>query len=193
MPEPAVALVRGRAAAAAAVVAVLLAGAAAVSKSAGLALATRSPDTALRVDPGNSIALAQAALRDVQVDQSAAARERVRGMAARAIRRDAANATALSALGLATAGRVLVSGDTTPHSKPHPAPLLEAARRMAVEPSRCWYVGDDLRDVQAGRAAGMTTVVAAWGYLGEGEPVSAWEADHVAESPTALLKLLGMA
>ena len=106
MPEPAVALVRGRAAAGAAVVAVLLVGAAAVSKSAGLALATRSPDTALRVDPSNSIALAQAALRDVQVDQSAAARERVRGMAARAIRRDAANATALSALGLATADGV---------------------------------------------------------------------------------------
>lgn len=98
-----------------------------------------------------------------------------------------------AALGLFERAGALVSGDSTPHAKPHPAPLLEAARRMAVEPSRCWYVGDDLRDVQAGRAAGMGTVVASWGYLGDGEPVSAWDADHILDSPGALLKLLGMA
>lgn len=87
----------------------------------------------------------------------------------------------------------VVGGDTTPHSKPHPAPLLEAARRMGVAPEACVYVGDDLRDVQAGRAAGMATVAAAWGYLGLGEPVTAWGADHVIESPGELLNLLGVA
>ena len=56
------------------------------------------------------------------------------------------------------AAAALVCGDTTPHAKPHPAPLFEAARRLGVDPSRCLYVGDDLRDVQAGTAAGMATV-----------------------------------
>ncbi|TFW10515.1 phosphoglycolate phosphatase [Oxalobacteraceae bacterium OM1] len=83
----------------------------------------------------------------------------------------------------------VVSGDTTPHSKPHPAPLLEAARRMGVAPEQCWYVGDDLRDVQAGRAAGMATVAAAWGYCGHHEP-STWGADALAETPLGVLELL---
>ena len=87
----------------------------------------------------------------------------------------------------------VVGGDTTAHSKPHPAPLLEAARRLGMAPEACVYVGDDLRDVQAGRAAGMATVAAAWGYLGLGEPVNAWGADHVIESPGELLNLLGLA
>ena len=65
----------------------------------------------------------------------------------------------------ATAGTV-VSGDTTPHAKPHPEPLFEAARRMAVDPTCCVYVGDDERDIVAGHAAGMSTVAATYGYLG---------------------------
>jgi 2-phosphoglycolate phosphatase len=69
-------------------------------------------------------------------------------------------------LGLLEEGRVLVGGDSTPHTKPHPAPLLEAARRLAVAPQSCIYVGDDERDMQAGLAAGMLPVAAAWGYLG---------------------------
>ena len=81
----------------------------------------------------------------------------------------------------------LVCGDTTPHAKPHPAPLLEAARRLQVEPAACVYVGDDRRDVDAGRAAGMRTVVAGWGYLGSGEPVDAWGADKVMDRPAELL------
>jgi 2-phosphoglycolate phosphatase len=95
----------------------------------------------------------------------------------------------VAALGLAPA--TLVSGDSTPHAKPHPAPLLEAARRLAVAPAACVYVGDDLRDVVAGRAAGMPTVVAAWGYLGQGEPVERWGADAVIESPAGLLGCFG--
>ena len=97
------------------------------------------------------------------------------------------------ALGLHAQAAVVVSGDTTPHAKPHPAPLLEAARQMALLPEHCIYLGDDLRDVQAGRAAGMGTVAAAWGYLGAGEPIAAWGADHVIETPGQLLNLLTMA
>jgi len=96
--------------------------------------------------------------------------------------------------GLALAGRaaVVICGDTTPHAKPHPAPLLEAARRLGVAPAECVYVGDDLRDVQAGRSAGMRTIAAAWGYLGQGEAITAWGADAVVEHPRELLKSLAM-
>jgi phosphoglycolate phosphatase len=97
------------------------------------------------------------------------------------------------ALGLHPRAAAVVAGDTTPHSKPHPAPLLEAARRLGCEPSQCIYVGDDVRDVQAGHAAGMTTVVAAWGYLGAGEPIESWGAQHIVRQPAEILNLLGMA
>ena len=99
----------------------------------------------------------------------------------------------VAAMGLHEAAATLVCGDTTPHAKPHPAPLIEAARRMEVAAADCIYVGDDPRDVQAGRAAGMATVAAAWGYLGEGESIEAWGADHIIESPGDLLTLLGLA
>ena len=69
-------------------------------------------------------------------------------------------------LGLAERAAALVCGDTVAHAKPHPAPLLEAARRLGVPPQRCAYVGDDRRDVDAGRAAGMLTVVAGLGLPG---------------------------
>ena len=98
----------------------------------------------------------------------------------------------VGAAGLQHRSRVLVCGDTTPHAKPHPEPLFEAARRLGVDPARCLYVGDDLRDVQAGRAAGMGTVAAAWGYLGQGEPIEAWGADHLINFPAELLNLPGM-
>lgn len=96
-------------------------------------------------------------------------------------------------LGLHTRATVVISGDTTPHSKPHPAPLLEAARRVGVEAALCVYVGDDQRDVQAGRAAGMQTLAAAWGYLGQGEPIDAWGAHAVMREPRALLHWLELA
>src|SRR5690606_27800473 len=62
---------------------------------------------------------------------------------------------------------VVVCGDTTAHANPHPLPLLHAAEQMYIKPQACIYVGDDLRDVQAGHAAGMLTVAAAWGYCGQ--------------------------
>jgi 2-phosphoglycolate phosphatase len=95
--------------------------------------------------------------------------------------------------GLRLRAAVVISGDTTPHAKPHPAPLLEAARRLDMPPSSCVYVGDDLRDVVAGRSAGMATVAAAWGYLGESEPIDTWGADAVLQDPADLLNWLGLA
>ena len=96
----------------------------------------------------------------------------------------------VNGLGLANRAAVLIAGDTTAHAKPHPEPLLEAARRLGVAPAACAYVGDDERDIVAGRAAGMHTLAAAWGYLGQGEPVGAWGADGVLDSPAALLQWL---
>jgi phosphoglycolate phosphatase len=97
----------------------------------------------------------------------------------------------VSGLGLLPA--TLVCGDTTPHTKPHPAPLFEAARRLALPPGDCVYVGDDQRDILAGRAAGMAVLAAAWGYLGRGESIEAWGADAVLPDPTALLNWLELA
>ena len=89
----------------------------------------------------------------------------------------------------ASSGAV-VCGDTTPYSKPHPAPLLEAARQLGLPPGRCIYVGDDQRDVAAGRAAGMGTVAATYGYLGSNADVATWSADaHIAD-PLELIALL---
>lgn len=86
--------------------------------------------------------------------------------------------------------RAIVSGDTTPHAKPHPAPLLEAARQLNLAPGRCVYVGDDERDIMAGRAAGMPTVAAAYGYLGAAADPQGWRADATIATPHALLALL---
>jgi len=89
----------------------------------------------------------------------------------------------------ATAGAI-VGGDSTPHAKPHPAPLLEAARQLGVAPGECIYVGDDERDIVAGRAAGMPTVAASYGYLGSNAQTELWNADAHIESPLELLALL---
>lgn len=85
---------------------------------------------------------------------------------------------------------VVISGDTTPHAKPHPAPLLEAAKRLNIEPSRCVYVGDDERDIVAGHAAKMKTVAATYGYLGAQADVAAWQAHAHIDSPLQLLNFL---
>lgn len=89
----------------------------------------------------------------------------------------------------ATAGAI-VSGNTTPHAKPHPEPLFEAARRLSVNPAQCVYVGDDERDIIAGLAAGMGTVAATYGYLGQQSDISKWNAHLHIDSPTDLLKYL---
>jgi 2-phosphoglycolate phosphatase len=88
-----------------------------------------------------------------------------------------------------SAGAV-VGGDSTPHAKPHPEPLLEAARRLGVQAHQCIYVGDDERDIVAGRAAGMGTVAATYGYLGSNADTYLWNADARIDSPLDLLPLL---
>lgn len=97
------------------------------------------------------------------------------------------------AMPLFESARAIVSGDTTPYAKPHPEPLFEAARRLGVAPVHCVYVGDDERDIVAGRAAGMRTVAATYGYMGEQAEVARWEADAAIETPMALLQLLKQA
>lgn len=84
----------------------------------------------------------------------------------------------VQALGLAQDCSALVCGDTTAHAKPHPLPLLHAAELAGFRADRCMYVGDDLRDIQAARAAGMPSIAAAYGYCGPDHPVESWQADH---------------
>ena len=93
-------------------------------------------------------------------------------------------------LGLAERAACVVAGDTTPHAKPHPAPLLYAAEQLAMRPEHIVYIGDDLRDVQAGFAAGMVTVAAAYGYCGTDLPPAKWHAQHIVDSPRQLQLLL---
>jgi len=93
----------------------------------------------------------------------------------------------LEALGLARRAACAVSGDTVAERKPHPLPLLHAAGLIGVAAERCVYVGDAERDIQAGRAAGMTTVVAAYGYLSAEDEPSRWQPDGIVASPDELL------
>lgn len=100
-------------------------------------------------------------------------------------------------LGLTERCAAIVCGDTTPHAKPHPEPLLHAARRAGYIASDCVYIGDDLRDIQASKAAGMPSIAAAYGYCGHETAVSDWQADLQADAPAALwpaiVQLLGEA
>ena len=91
------------------------------------------------------------------------------------------------ALGLEARVACVVCGDTTPHLKPNPAPLLHAARELALAPRECVYLGDDLRDIQAARSAGMRAVAVTWGYGGE---VHEWNADAVVDRPADLIEWL---
>lgn len=93
----------------------------------------------------------------------------------------------LAALGWEQRCAVLVGGDTYAEKKPHPLPLLEAARTLGVDPGSCVYVGDDERDVLAARAAGMASVAVLWGYRLDGDDPLTWQADRVAADPHELV------
>jgi N-acetyl-D-muramate 6-phosphate phosphatase len=95
----------------------------------------------------------------------------------------------MAALQLSARAAVVVSADEVPAAKPAPDALLEACARAGLNPQRCAYVGDDLRDIEAGRAAGLRTVTAEWGYLGTTEP-DAWQADDRCAAPADLLTLM---
>ena len=95
----------------------------------------------------------------------------------------------LVALGIAARAGTVISGDTLPFAKPHPMPLLHAASELRVPAERCVYVGDNVRDIEAGRAAGMYTIAAAWGYIPADDDPSAWQADRLMHAPDALVSL----
>jgi 2-phosphoglycolate phosphatase len=93
-------------------------------------------------------------------------------------------------MGLLQRAHCVVSGDTTPFSKPHPEPILHAARLAKVNPQKALYVGDDIRDIASGRAAGMKTAVALYGYCGCDEPPHQWGADYQVQHPGDLLQIV---
>jgi len=97
----------------------------------------------------------------------------------------------LEALGLGRRAACAVSGDTLAERKPHPLPLLHAARLIGIAAERCVYVGDAERDIQAGRAAGMTTVVAGYGYLSTDDDPRRWRPDGIVDCPGDLLSWIG--
>jgi phosphoglycolate phosphatase len=89
----------------------------------------------------------------------------------------------MECLGLTERCSAIISGDSAPKPKPAPDTLLLACERSGVSPRLTLYVGDDLRDIQAGRAAGTMTAAAAWGYLGNGPAINEWGADVTVNSP----------
>lgn len=96
----------------------------------------------------------------------------------------------LGGLGVRPPADCIVGGDTLPVSKPDPAPLHHAAQLLGVDPGSCLYVGDHRRDIEAGRAAGMHCVAAAYGYVGGDESPDDWGAAAIADSPAALAALI---
>lgn len=99
----------------------------------------------------------------------------------------------LDGLGVGSRASVIVGGDTCARAKPFPDPLLHASAVLGVTPTHALYVGDDERDVQAARAAGMKVIVANYGYLGDGPPPVLWGADAVLDSPLAMGAWMGFA
>ncbi|MEO8739953.1 MAG: phosphoglycolate phosphatase [Casimicrobiaceae bacterium] len=96
----------------------------------------------------------------------------------------------LAHLGIAERAGAVICGDTTPHSKPHPAPLLAGAKLLTIDPVDCLYVGDAERDIVGGKAAGMKTMLARFGYLGPQDTPDKWQADASIDSLSALLDWL---
>ncbi|MDJ0862714.1 MAG: HAD-IA family hydrolase [Gammaproteobacteria bacterium] len=96
----------------------------------------------------------------------------------------------MDSLGLAARASCVVSGDTTGNSKPHPEPMLHACQRTGSRPAEAIYVGDAPRDIQAGRSAGVRTLVALFGYLEPDDRPESWGADGSIERPEELLDWL---
>ncbi|MDB5987269.1 MAG: 2-phosphoglycolate phosphatase [Nevskia sp.] len=98
----------------------------------------------------------------------------------------------IDALDLRRQAACIVCGDCTPNPKPAPDPILLAAQQSGFAARDCIYVGDDLRDIQAGAAAGMRTVAAAWGYLGLHPNPHDWSADVVVDTPAELFEMIDL-
>ena len=93
-------------------------------------------------------------------------------------------------LGLTQRVACVICGDETNNTKPHPEPLLAASNKIAISPTNCIYLGDDIRDVQASLAAGMQPLVARYGYLGNDQPPENWGARYLIDHPAELLNYL---
>ena len=93
-------------------------------------------------------------------------------------------------LGLTQRVACVICGDETNNTKPHPEPLLAASNKIAISPTSCIYLGDDIRDVQASLAAGMQPIVARYGYLGNDQPPENWGTSYLIDHPTELLNYL---
>ena len=96
----------------------------------------------------------------------------------------------LEQLGILKNCSILLGGDSLPEKKPHPMPLFHCCVELSLAPSDCLYIGDDERDIQAGKAAGMDTASAAWGYISKQENIENWNADYQVNSPQGLLRLV---
>lgn len=96
----------------------------------------------------------------------------------------------MQALGYEKRATCLVSGDTCAHAKPHPEPLLHAAKSIGVTPQSCLYLGDDKRDIEAGRAAGMKTLIALFGYIDPKADLDTWQATASIASPLELIQYI---
>lgn len=93
-------------------------------------------------------------------------------------------------LGLAKRAACVVSGDTTTHSKPHPAPMLYACELTSQIPENCLYIGDAARDIKAGKNTNMTTLAARYGYITADDNLESWQADGIIDHPHELLRWL---
>ncbi len=93
-------------------------------------------------------------------------------------------------MGLSERAACIVSGDTTEYAKPHPAPLYYACKQTNHDPQHCIYVGDHQRDIEAGNRAGMKTLGALFGYIGEQDNPQQWQADGLIQSPLEILDYL---
>ena len=96
----------------------------------------------------------------------------------------------LEQLNLSHRASCIVSADTTPFSKPHPAPMLHACELIQQQPEGCLYIGDAKRDIEAGKNANMQTVMALYGYLSNQDDPDSWLADTVIKHPHDILKWL---
>lgn len=96
----------------------------------------------------------------------------------------------LSGLGLLERCSILLGGDSLPVRKPDPVPMLHSCMVLNLAPSQCLYVGDHIRDIQAGNAAGMDTAAALWGYINDSEDPNTWDAKYMVRQPSGLLNLV---
>ena len=93
-------------------------------------------------------------------------------------------------IGLSERAACIVSGDTTTNRKPHPEPMYHACLAANSKPHQCLYIGDARRDIEAGNNAGMKTIIASYGYIGDWEDTNDWGADETIDHPEEIIKYL---